>query len=156
MQYLHGKEVLLSVAQLMCLPNCLLIKAYPLVFLILQTELKGCCCQQCMDAPRLLRPIKSKGQYGNWTEYVSSDEEAAQAMAAGRGEGRISRRRKRQQALKDRSAIKRAEKVERRRRGKEMMASLSREADGPEQPEAEDRMARLRQLKERLASAVKA
>lgn len=27
-----------------------------------------------MDAPRLLRPVKTKGTYGNWSDYASSSE----------------------------------------------------------------------------------
>ena len=31
---------------------------------------RGCCCEACQDAPRLLRPAKTAGQYGNWAEYI--------------------------------------------------------------------------------------
>lgn len=138
-----------------------------------QTKFKGCCCEACQDAPRLLRPAKTAGQYGNWSAYVEGEgelpsplkmvpaafvwsvrvrfwaaaacgpfcgpapgppfthgthstspppacdssilagtEQANQIISLGRGEGRISRRRKRQQALKDREQAKRAVKVQ--------------------------------------------
>jgi hypothetical protein len=101
-----------------------------------------------------LRPSKTKGHYGTWREYIATEEEVA-SMAAGRGEGRISRRRKRQQALKDREMAKRALKVERRRYAKEAMAQRD---DSPNVETAGDaavgRMAKLRELRERLKTRV--
>lgn len=82
-----------------------------------KTAYRGCCCEACQDAPRLLRPAKTAGLYGNWAHYADGEEGAAAAaaasaaMAQGRGEGRISRRRKRQQALKERDQAKRTAKV---------------------------------------------
>ncbi len=35
----------------------------------LQEEFAGCCSQACLEAPRLLRPPKQAGYYGNWTTY---------------------------------------------------------------------------------------
>ena len=35
----------------------------------LQKEFAGCCSQACLEAPRLLRPPKQAGYYGNWTTY---------------------------------------------------------------------------------------
>lgn len=32
---------------------------------------QGCCCESCMAAPRLLRPVKiGGGQYANWNAYA--------------------------------------------------------------------------------------
>lgn len=35
----------------------------------LQEEFAGCCSGECLEAPRLLRPPKQAGYYGNWTTY---------------------------------------------------------------------------------------
>lgn len=116
-----------------------------------------------MDAPRLLRPVKTQGLYGNWTQYAPDDETTKTAMLAGRGEGRISRRRKRQQTLKDKEIAKRALKVERRRYAKEAMASVvaengegettrGQENSGAAAP-LDDKMARLRELRQRMMAS---
>lgn len=35
-----------------------------------RTRYQGCCCDSCMAAPRLLRPIKIEGgHYQSWTAY---------------------------------------------------------------------------------------
>lgn len=36
---------------------------------LMQEEFAGCCSGECMEAPRLLRPPKQAGYYGNWTIY---------------------------------------------------------------------------------------
>jgi rhodanese-related sulfurtransferase len=134
-----------------------------------KSALRGCCCEACVDAPRLLRPVKSAGLYGHWTQYVAGEEVDAQqkAMASGRGDRRIGRRRKRQQAQHEREIAKRATRVERRRHAKEVMAAAVREqverkgaGEGDEQgsagvaasldSERQARMQRLRELRERL------
>lgn len=119
-----------------------------------KTKLSGCCCESCVDAPRLLRPCKIRGHYGTWREYASEEDVAS--MTSGRGEGRISRRRKRQQALKDREMAKRALKVERRRHAKEAMARRDNAENGGTASidAAGDRMAKLRELRDRLKSRV--
>lgn len=33
-----------------------------------QEDFKGCCCETCQDAPRLLRPIKPEGAYGQYSK----------------------------------------------------------------------------------------
>lgn len=38
-----------------------------------QTSFKGCCCEACQEAPRLLRPAKTRGLYGNWSEYAEGE-----------------------------------------------------------------------------------
>ena len=52
----------------------------------LQATFKGCCCEACIDAPRLLRPAKPAGLYGNWSDY-SDDSSGALAclLPASRG-----------------------------------------------------------------------
>lgn len=121
-----------------------------------KTKMAGCCCEVCMDAPRLLRPAKTAGQYGNWTQYARGEGAAVEAMSSGRGEGRIARRRKRQQALKEKEQAKRMLKVERRRHAKEAMAEIesTREVDAERESvaDAEERMMRLRELRERLVA----
>ena len=128
-----------------------------------------------MDAPRLLRPVKASGTYGTWRQYADSEGDEA-AMVAGRdGESRISRRRRRQAGMKDRGLAKRAEKVERRQVVKAVMeqvaaASLADggasgsssssgsggDGGGAERAAGLERMARLRELRERLAAGGKA
>ena len=39
-----------------------------------QTQYRGCCCPECLDAPRLLRPVKTRGTYGNFSAYVPEGE----------------------------------------------------------------------------------
>lgn len=36
----------------------------------LQTKYNGCCCPACLEAPRILRPPKTKGTYGNFSQYA--------------------------------------------------------------------------------------
>jgi hypothetical protein len=44
----------------------------------------GCCCSECQNAPRLLRPIKiDGGNYGNWGNYADIDS-LSPVMAKGR------------------------------------------------------------------------
>ena len=123
-----------------------------------QVSLKGCCCEACIDAPRLLRPVKEQGLYGNWTEYASTGregKEVAAAMVAGRAEGRPSRRRKRLEALKERMLAKKDVRVERRQRAKEALAAVAGAQGGGEcatdgAAERLARMAKLRELREQL------
>lgn len=125
-----------------------------------QAKLRGCCCEACIDAPRLLRAPSTPGLHGNfrpWSEYVSQDEakEVEAAMASGRGPGRASRRQRRKDSLKERNLSKRVLKVERRRHGKEVMAAAAGEGQGQEAGQGEgegaDKMAKLRELRTRLA-----
>jgi predicted sulfurtransferase len=37
-----------------------------------RARLQGCCCERCMAAPRLLRPIKIDGNYARWTAYAGA------------------------------------------------------------------------------------
>ena len=110
----------------------------------------GCCCEECMDAPRLLRPMKTKGQYGNWTQYTDpNDLEVTESMASGRGSGRISRRRKRQQALKEKNVAKRTLKVERRRFAKEVQQKYEAFKESGEEKRIDDSKDKLKDLRER-------
>jgi len=53
---------------------------------------QGCCKPECVDSPRLLRPLKPYGgYYGKWAAY-GEGAEAEQRIASGRGEGRRRRR----------------------------------------------------------------
>jgi predicted sulfurtransferase len=116
-----------------------------------KTKLRGCCCEDCVDAPRLLRPTKTAGLYGNWTQYIDADDpDVAQAMASGRGHGRISRRRKRQQALKEREQAKRVLKLERRRYAKEALAKAVEGRREVENESREYKLARLRELRQQM------
>eukprot|EP00891_Asterochloris_glomerata_P000295 jgi/Astpho2/295/e_gw1.00010.86.1_t len=38
-----------------------------------QAKLSGCCCEACMQAPRLLRPHKPQGYYGTYDQYLGFD-----------------------------------------------------------------------------------
>ena len=41
---------------------------------ICMARLKGCCCEGCKQAPRLLRPaLEWGGRYGQWGNYVAKD-----------------------------------------------------------------------------------
>lgn len=46
----------------------------PCCTLVLQTKYRGCCCSECTDAPRMLRPAKTAGQYGNFSQYLDDGE----------------------------------------------------------------------------------
>ena len=192
----------------------------------------------CTDAPRLLRPAKVQGLYGNWSEYVEdssggwvggrvsdadgllvwihllcagvgycvtgrvvcficfqlaatshaasfsplprcaalslrlADEGAARLpLTLGRGEGRVSRRRKRQATQKERESVKRSLMAERRQKVKEVMAALGQQqseqqseqqqqqpgqglgAAAAERAERLARLERLRELRLRLAAS---
>lgn len=39
-----------------------------------RTHYNGCCCSECLEAPRLLRPAKTAGQYGTWRECGGNEE----------------------------------------------------------------------------------
>lgn len=113
-------------------------------------DLKGCCCNECMKAPRLLRPMKTVGLYGNWTQYIDSDaEDAAMKIANGRGDGRLSRRHKRLAAVREKQKLIRDEKMERRRTVRAMIASTSQKSK-QEETNSPERLARLRELREHL------
>lgn len=57
------------------LPPCLCSNKLFIACDTCKGKFSGCCCEGCMDAPRLLRPTKTKGTYGNWAEYASSSSE---------------------------------------------------------------------------------
>lgn len=40
----------------------------------MQDTMRGCCCELCMDAPRLLRPIKPEGAYGQYGKMFTYKE----------------------------------------------------------------------------------
>lgn len=118
---------------------------------------RGCCCEACVQAPRLLRPFKPEGgHYGSWTQYAG--EETAGALASGRGAGRTARRRRRQQALKKKIDELRAAKAERRKLVKAAMEERERQEGGADQSTDEQgesgevRLLRLQALRKRLAA----
>ena len=55
---------------------------------------KGCCCESCCkNPPRFLRPSKNTGYYEKWSAYADKDDAGARhRMAAGRGDGRSTRK----------------------------------------------------------------
>lgn len=36
--------------------------------------MRGCCCEECIQAPRLLRPAKTAGSYGRVSAYFDKDQ----------------------------------------------------------------------------------
>ena len=36
--------------------------------------MRGCCCEACIEAPRLLRPAKTVGSYGRAAEYFDAQQ----------------------------------------------------------------------------------
>jgi len=97
-----------------------------------QDDLRGCCCEGCLEAPRFLRPPKTNGQYSSWhTMAGGEDLEGLKAMISnGRGEGRTVRRQKRTKRLRAKYAVIREERAERRAMVKAAMAAFeAREED---------------------------
>ncbi|KAK9845288.1 hypothetical protein WJX81_002464 [Elliptochloris bilobata] len=93
---------------------------------------RGCCCEVCLSAPRLLRAPKAQGYYGLWHAAAaaagggdgevdaSGSRAAAQAeldqrIAAGRGNGRLLRRRRRRERLRAEHSAAKDEALRRRR-----------------------------------------
>lgn len=95
---------------------------------------QGCCCDRCMAAPRLLRPIKiDGGNYAQWTSYAD-EESVGPVMATGRSsEGRLARRRRRREALR----AKRADYLEKRREEKKRVKELMRQVEAARQQQLE-------------------
>jgi len=119
---------------------------------------RGCCRDACVDAPRLLRPAKVAGHYGTWaTEAVAAGGEGADAlarMAAGRGEGRLTRRRSRASRHAERRADDRADRAERKEAARAALkarAGGEGEGGGGGDATAASR-ARLAELRARLAA----
>lgn len=77
--------------------------------------MKGCCCRACTDAPRLLRPPKAGGQYGNWQLYAEEGEAPSRGMGPGQRARQTERRRRRLEQLRARALEKKEERLERRR-----------------------------------------
>lgn len=86
-------------------------------------ELNGCCCQECMQAPRLLRPAKfGGGNYGTWNTYTNSTSESFLSPKA--REGRVARRARRRENLKLRHQKIVEERAARKTMMREAMAKL--------------------------------
>ena len=117
----------------------------------------GCCCAACTSAPRLLRPAKVSGQYGLWGAEVSGGTadraspppaDVAAAMAAGRGDGRLVRRRARAARL---AAARDGDRAERARRKAAVRKALAERGEGDGGEDEEDtRTGRMEALKARL------
>ncbi|MEW5313610.1 MAG: hypothetical protein WDW38_005164 [Sanguina aurantia] len=91
-----------------------------------QTRLRGCCCEACLSAPRLLRPQKTEGYYSAWESYAEGEEAVGRMMASGRvQEGRLARRARRRDSLKG----KRQGHLDERAAKKEMIRAASAEAE---------------------------
>ena len=82
---------------------------------------RGCCCEACMSAPRLLRPAKAGGgHYGQWGNYAEAGEgegliNMGRVMATGRlgssSAGQLARRARRREIIQQRRARQVEEKV---------------------------------------------
>lgn len=117
-------------------------------------EFAGCCSQACLEAPRLLRPPKQAGYYGNWTTYSSDDDVSKASMIEGRGSGRLARRRKRIDKMRAKEAIAREERHARKELVKAAMQSRQKQSDRQDENHdaqqldaATQRMARLSMLR---------
>eukprot|EP00798_Chlamydomonas_sp_ICE-L_P006427 gene6427-3055_t len=90
-----------------------------------KSRFRGCCCEECMSAPRLLRPVKlDGGHYGAWGNY-SDDESAGMRIASGRKrEGRVARMAKRRGMMKDRRTQKHEAEIEIKKQIREATAKL--------------------------------
>jgi len=84
----------------------------------------GCCCEECVSAPRLLRPIKiDGGNYGQWGNYADS-EVIRELLSPRQREGRVARRARRREAMKERRDMIMAEKKAMKAAAKAAMAKL--------------------------------
>ncbi|EFJ51382.1 hypothetical protein VOLCADRAFT_103426 [Volvox carteri f. nagariensis] len=103
--------------------------------------LNGCCCEACMEAPRLLRPAKvDGGHYGAWGNYADRDEVGPVISQGRTREGRVARRARRREALKEKRMEFVAEKLARKKMVREAMArleALEAQADHPQPTDAE-------------------
>lgn len=137
--------------------------------------LRGCCCRECVAAPRLLRPIKPGGHYATWQAYASAEDQSGadgldsdadagdrrvrtvgQAIATGRNrEGRLARRARRREAWK----AKHKQQEEEQRRVKEEMRRALAMREQQQQQQAEggaaalsDRQRRVQELRKSKAA----
>ena len=102
------------------------------------SRLRGCCCEACVAAPRLLRPAKVAGYYGTWASEAAAglagDEggdaaaaaaslaAARAAMSSGRGSGRLARRRARAERLSQERAAAKEERLRKKAAAKAELA----------------------------------
>lgn len=100
-----------------------------------KSRLSGCCCESCMAAPRLLRPVKLEGgHYGRWGNYADEDTVGAVMSTGRRREGRQARRARRREVVKERREEALREKAERKAMVRAAMVKL-------EEVEAQERAA---------------
>ncbi len=52
-----------------------------------QSRMRGCCCEACLAAPRLLREPKAQGYYGLWQAAAGAGGADADADAGARAPG---------------------------------------------------------------------
>ncbi|GLC36573.1 hypothetical protein PLESTM_000461600 [Pleodorina starrii] len=99
----------------------------------------GCCCEACMSAPRLLRPAKvDGGHYGAWGNYADRDE-AGPIISTGRTrEGRVARRARRREALKEKRMEFVSEKLARKKMVRDAMARLEALEQSPQEAEQKE------------------
>jgi len=84
-------------------------------------RLLGCCGRECVEAPRLRRPVQdAPGNYAKWNKYAPEGERI--------NESRIGRRRRERRARKSREAAE--AKREQREARKEMAAAAMRDSAG--------------------------
>jgi len=119
-----------------------------------KSRLAGCCCEACMQAPRLLRPAKTDGGfYGAWGNYAEGDA-LGTVMSSGRSrEGRVARRAKRREAMREKRARQAEERIKTRAMLREAVAKLDSESAPAESESASSLAARLKAAREARAAA---
>ncbi|KAJ9507656.1 hypothetical protein QJQ45_019156 [Haematococcus lacustris] len=119
---------------------------------------KGCCCEECISAPRLLRPaLLQGGHYGAWGNYASEESYRHVNMTSRQREGRVQRRERRKEAMR----AKRAAQLEQRQALKALMRDAMEQAEQAREQESVDTSrdairARLAQLLQKRASSTPA
>ncbi|GLI62237.1 hypothetical protein VaNZ11_004832 [Volvox africanus] len=100
-----------------------------------KTRYNGCCCEACTMAPRLLRPAKvDGGHYGAWGNYADLDEMGPIISQGRTREGRVARRARRREALKEKRMEFVAKKLARKKMMWDAMARLEAlEVQAPQQ-----------------------
>ncbi|CAD7698986.1 unnamed protein product [Ostreobium quekettii] len=97
-----------------------------------KVKYRGCCCEECIDAPRLLRPVKLKGQnYGRWGNYaLAVDGGEASQSESNPARERSGYKLRRQRRLERIRAKREAQKEERRKRKLMIKAAMEEKSKG--------------------------
>jgi predicted sulfurtransferase len=83
----------------------------------------GCCCAECMSAPRLLRPLKTEGgHYGAWGNYAVGEDGKVRSLA--RSDGYVQRRARRREVIKAKRERQLEERAARKAMLRRAMASV--------------------------------